>query len=112
MLFAKEIQWAPNVLPLLYTNRFTLSTSYLAKLGSESREPAKNTAEFVRTAAKEKCVYSDELAFKAALTLTPDISGAANYAFSFQLYAIFKYRPNPEANQNSFSLDIAGLTVF
>ena len=112
VLFAKEIQWAPNVLPLLYTNRFALSTSYLAKLGTESREPAKNTAEFVRTAAKEKCVYSDELAFKAALTLTPDISGAANYAFSFQLYAIFKYRPNPEANQNSFSVDIAGLTVF
>ncbi|MGP1459823.1 MAG: hypothetical protein ACTTKL_11060 [Treponema sp.] len=57
-------------------------------------------------------VYSDELAFKAALTLSPDISGAAKYAFAFQLYAVFEYRPNPDAKQSAFSVDIAGLTVF
>ncbi|MGP1459787.1 MAG: hypothetical protein ACTTKL_10860, partial [Treponema sp.] len=79
VLFAKEIQWAPNTLPLLYANRFALSASYLAKLGAENPSTAKNTIAFAQESTGQNPVYSDELAFKAALTLSPDISGAAKY---------------------------------
>lgn len=114
ILFAKEIQWAPNILPLLYTNRFALSTYYLSKLssGTDSDKEAANTIEFIRNSMGGSPNYSDELAFKAELTLTPNISGAANYSFSFKLNTVFKYRPNPEENQNAFALTFSGITIF
>ena len=114
ILFSKEIQWAPNILPLLYTNRFTLSTYYLAKFSSKigSRKESANTIELIRSLPSGEISYADELAFKAELTLSPNISGAATYSFAFKVNAVLKYRPNPEANQKSFSLDFSGITLF
>ncbi len=113
VLFSKEIQAAPNFLPLFYTNRFTLRTYYTAQWsnGINGDWAIKDTVKIL-TSARESLSYSDECGLTAAFFLTPNIGGAANTALRFSLEATVKYRPIPQAGRRPFALDILGVTLF
>ncbi len=114
ILFSKEIQYAPNFLPLFYTNRFTLRTYYAAAWSSGAAYdwPIKEIAQLKAAVAGKRLTYSDEIGLTAAFALTPNVGGAANTALRFSLGATVKYRPVPKTGRQPFSVDISGITVF
>lgn len=110
VLFSKNIQYAVIKFPYLYFNRFSVSTSYVAKIGVDNEKTkswavlqAKDYLEYLKN---EKCIYNDEIALNLSFKLTPNIGGLAQSNFAVTVVSSFMYRPCPAPEQKNFEFKV------
>ncbi len=110
VLFSTNIQYAAIKFPYLYFNRFSVSASYVAKIGVDNEKTkswavlqAKDYLEYLKN---EKCIYNDEIALNLSFKLTPNIGGLAQSNFAVTVVSSFMYRPCPAPEQKNFEFKV------
>ena len=104
VLFNTEIQGAQDWFPLLYLNRITLSTSYLAKCRQQIDSWAVNDCwKYINEGEKE---YNDEFALTCDIFVTPNFGGLTRMTFAVSNSLIFRFFPEEKEKNFQFSTGI------
>ena len=116
VLFSTHIQHAWTGFPYLYFNRFSVSASYVAKIGV-AEEKTKSWAvlqakDYVDYLKNQKCIYNDEIALNLSLKLTPNIGGLAQSTFGVTVVSSFIYRPFPAEGEKQFDFNVGSNLAF
>ena len=116
LLFSTNMQYAAIKFPYLYFNRFSVSASYVAKIGVDNQKTkswavlqAKNYLDYLKN---QKCIYNDEIALNISSKLTPNIGGLAQSNFAVTIVSSFIFRPCPAEKQGRFDCKVGTSLAF
>ena len=116
LLFSTNMQYAAIKFPYLYFNRFSVSASYVAKIGVDNQKTkswavlqAKDYLEYLKN---EKCIYNDEIALNLSFKLTPNIGGLAQSNFAVTIVSSFIFRPCSAEKQGRFDCKVGTSLAF
>lgn len=116
VLFTAELQKSTVHFPVLYANRFSVRGRYTGLFTHEMQYMDSwaviDTPDYIKYLAAGDFYYFDEVSLTFSLALTPNIGGLARSDFQFELNAAVYCRPNPQPEQNRFSVAVCGVTVF
>lgn len=104
VLFNAEIQGAADWFPVVYFNRFSLSTSYLAKCMQRLDSWAVKDCWENLTGGEKS--YKDELALTADFFVTPNLGGLTRFQIGVSNSVIFRFFPEEDQKYFQYSLGL------